>query len=35
MGPERCFQAIEVTLTFDVDRRLLDRQAAGGDFVDG
>ena len=34
MGKGRCFQQIEITLTFDAGRRLIDRQIAGGDFVE-
>lgn len=33
VGSQRCFERIEVTLTFDQDRRLVDRQIAGGDFI--
>jgi hypothetical protein len=32
MGSGRCFQQIQVELKFDVERRLLDRQVAGGTF---
>jgi hypothetical protein len=31
----QCFQQIEVELKFNVDRKLLERQATGGQFVDG
>jgi hypothetical protein len=31
---QRCFQAVEVILTFDASRRLMDRQITGGAFVD-
>lgn len=34
IGKERCFQQIEVSLTFDTNRKLLERQIAGGAFVD-
>lgn len=34
VGTERCFQRIEVELTFDQKRRLLDRQISGGKFVE-
>jgi hypothetical protein len=34
VGAQRCFQAVEVTLRFDAERRLLDRQITGGRFVD-
>lgn len=33
MGQERCFQRIDVQLTFDQQRKLIDRQIAGGDFI--
>lgn len=33
MGQERCFQRIEVQLTFDQQRKLIDRQISGGDFI--
>lgn len=32
MGSKRCFQQIEVTLTFDEGRHLIDRQISGGEF---
>jgi len=35
MGTQSCFRPIEVRLTFDVQRRLTDRQISGGDFVEG
>lgn len=34
IGEGRCFQRIEVELTFDENRRLIDRQITGGKFVD-
>jgi hypothetical protein len=34
MGDELCFQKIEVELTFDKNRRLIERQIRGGKFVD-
>jgi hypothetical protein len=34
MGEKLCFQQIEVTLTFDANRKVLDRQITGGKFVD-
>ena len=34
MGKQRCFQPIVVTLTFDAKRKLIDRQAENGKFVD-
>lgn len=33
-GANRCFQRVEVELTFDQERRLIDRQISGGTFVD-
>lgn len=35
LGRERCFESIEVVLTFDEQRRLVDRAITGGTFVDG
>lgn len=35
LGRERCFEAIEVVLTFDAQRNLIDRAITGGTFVDG
>jgi hypothetical protein len=34
MGKQRCFQQIEVILKFDGNRRIVDRQIMGGEFVD-
>ena len=34
MGNGRCFQQVEVTLAFDLARKLLDKQAVGGAFVE-
>ncbi|MBN2550454.1 MAG: hypothetical protein JXB15_14920 [Anaerolineales bacterium] len=34
MGEGRCFQRVEVELTFDADRRLLNREITGGQYVD-
>jgi hypothetical protein len=34
VGEERCFQSVEVELTFDKDRRLIDRQIQGGKFLE-
>ena len=34
IGNQRCYQAIEVELLFDADRRLIDRQISGGEFVE-
>jgi hypothetical protein len=33
VGNQLCFQRIEVTLIFDENRRLVDREATGGDFI--
>ena len=33
IGKQRCFQQIEVTLTFDANRQLIDRQIVGGKFT--
>lgn len=35
MGSGHCYQQVEVTFKFDENRRLLDRQVVGGDFVEG
>lgn len=34
MGKQRCFQQIEVTLKFDGNRRMVDQQITGGQFVE-
>ncbi|MEJ2709704.1 MAG: hypothetical protein P8074_18985 [Anaerolineales bacterium] len=34
MGDKLCFQKIEVELTFDKNRRLIERKIRGGKFVD-
>ncbi len=34
MGDGRCYQVIEVELTFDANRRLINREISGGKFVD-
>lgn len=34
MGDELCFQKIEVELTFDKNRHLIDRKIRGGQFVE-
>lgn len=34
MGKQRCFQQIQVTLTFDAKRKLIDRKIEGGKFVE-
>ena len=33
-GKQRCFQQIEVTLTFDAHRKLIDRKVKGGKFIE-
>lgn len=33
IGSGRCFQPIEVVLTFDESRRIVNRQITGGEFV--
>lgn len=33
IGEQRCFQRIEVKLTFDKNRQLIDQDITGGDFV--
>ncbi len=33
VGKQRCFQSIEVTLTFSPQRRLVEQQITGGKFV--
>ena len=33
VGNRLCFERIEVTLTFDENRRLLEREIAHGDFI--
>ena len=34
IGEGRCFQRIEVELTYDVNRMLLSREITGGEFVE-
>ena len=34
MGERRCFQQVEVLLTFDENHNLIDRQVTGGTFVE-
>jgi hypothetical protein len=34
MGDQGCFQRIEVELIFDAQRRLVERNITGGEFVD-
>jgi hypothetical protein len=33
MGRQRCFQRIEVTLKFDEDRHLVEREIMRGEFI--
>ena len=33
IGGKRCYQQIEVLMTFDMNRKLLDQQITGGKFV--
>jgi len=33
MGESLCFQRIEVSLTFDQNRKVIDQQATGGKFI--
>lgn len=34
LGEQRCFQRVEIELTFDANRNLLERQISGGQFVE-
>lgn len=34
LGKQRCFQQVEVTLTFDAKRKLIERKVENGKFVD-
>jgi len=34
IGKQRCFQQMEVTLTFNANRKLIDRKIEGGKFVE-
>ena len=34
IGEGHCFQRVEVKLTFDVNRKLINREITGGEFVD-
>ena len=34
IGQQRCFQQIEVTLTFDAKRKVIERKIEGGKFVE-
>ena len=34
MGKQRCFQPIQVTMTFDAHHKLVDRKIEGGKFVE-
>jgi hypothetical protein len=33
IGSGRCFQPIEVKLTFDANRNIISREITGGDFI--
>ena len=33
VGSQRCFERIEVTLTFDENRKLVDREIVRGEFI--
>jgi hypothetical protein len=33
VGSQRCYQPIDVSLTFDSRRRLVDKQITGGQFI--
>jgi len=33
VGSQRCFERVEVTLTFDENRRLMEREITRGDFI--
>ncbi len=35
MGDSRCFQQVEVELTFDRNKRIIERKIKGGKFADG
>lgn len=35
IGSQRCYQPVEIELTFDAQRQVLDRQITGGRFIDG
>lgn len=34
IGQQHCYQTVEVELKFDANRRLIDRQISGGEFVE-
>jgi hypothetical protein len=34
IGEQRCYQTVEVELTFDKNHRLIDRQVKGGKFIE-
>ena len=34
IGSQLCFQPVEVRLTFDAQKKLLDRQIRGGEFIE-
>lgn len=33
-GQDRCFQAVEVELLFDIKKQLVNREITGGEFID-
>lgn len=33
VGDQHCFRRIEIKLTFDADRKLIDREIIGGEFI--
>ena len=33
VGSQRCFERIQITLTFDANRQLIDREISGGEFI--
>jgi hypothetical protein len=35
VGSQRCFERVEVTLTFDDNRKLVDREIVRGEFITG
>jgi hypothetical protein len=34
IGEQRCYQTVEIELTFDRKKKIIQRQISGGDFVD-
>lgn len=34
IGEQRCYQPVEVELTFDSKKKIIQRQVSGGEFVD-